>query len=147
MVRHFMSQIISFSADKNFANIFEDLIEKSGYQNRSRFLRDAALFFAEIKQRGELSNIPDDTEIEGHLVVHYEQASDQKLMVSRTGSLEIAAYHHSSRLGHSCHLSVDVVHVKGLASDVRSVFEKLQNTPRVDKVSFTIAPMRMEECC
>ena len=66
MIRHFMSQIISFSADKNFAGIFEDLIEKSGYQNRSRFLRDAALFFAEIKQRGELSNIPDDTEIEGH---------------------------------------------------------------------------------
>ena len=142
-----MSQIISFSADKNFAGVFEDLMEKSGYQNRSRFLRDAALFFAEIKQRGELMNIEHDEIIEGHLIVHYEHGSDQKLMVSRTGSIEVAAYHHSSRLGHSCHSCVDVVHVRGKAAEVRGVFEKLQNTANVDKVSFIIAPLRAEDCC
>lgn len=142
-----MSQIISFSADKNFAGVFEDLMEKSGYQNRSRFLRDAALFFAEIKQRGELMNIEHDEIIEGHLIVHYEHSSDQKLMVSRTGSIEVAAYHHSSRLGHSCHSCVDVVHVRGKAAEVRGVFEKLQNTANVDKVSFIIAPLRAEDCC
>ena len=85
--------------------------------------------------------------IEGHIVVHYEHGSDQKLMVSRTGSIEVAAYHHSSRLGHSCHLCVDVIHVKGIAGDIREVYEKLQNTPNVDKVSFTIAPLRHEDCC
>ena len=55
-----MSQIISFSADRDFAGDLEGLIEKSGYANRSRFLRDAALFFAEMKQRGELMNIDEE---------------------------------------------------------------------------------------
>ena len=142
-----MSQIISFSADRNFAGDLESLIERSGYANRSRFLRDAALFFAEMKQRGELMNIDANIIIEGHLVVHYEHGADQKLMVSRTGSIEVAAYHHSSRLGHSCHLCVDVIHVRGAAGDIREVYNKLQNTPNVDKVSFTIAPLRQEDCC
>ena len=142
-----MSQIISFSADEDFLNGLDGLIAKSGYQNRSRFLRDAALYFSEIKQRGELMSIADDVVIEGHLVVHYEHKEDQKLMVSRTGNVEIAAYHHSSRLGHSCHLSVDVIHVKGRATDVRGIVGKLQNTQNVDKVSFILAPMSFEECC
>ena len=142
-----MSQIISFSADEDFLNGLEGLIAKSGYQNRSRFMRDAALYFSEIKQRGELMSMADDVVIEGHLVVHYEHKEDQKLMVSRTGNVEIAAYHHSSRLGHSCHLSVDVIHVKGQATDVREIVGKLQNTPNVDKVSFILAPMSFKECC
>ena len=95
----------------------------------------------------ELMSIADDVVIEGHLVVHYEHKEDQKLMVSRTGNVEIAAYHHSSRLGHSCHLSVDVIHVKGQATDVRKIVGKLQNTQNVDKVSFILAPMSFEECC
>lgn len=142
-----MSQIISFSADKEFSTGLENLIEKSGYANRSRFLRDAALFFADIKQRGELMNIDKGIVIEGHLVIYYEHGTDQKLMVSRTGSIEVAAYHHSSRLGHSCHSCVDVIHVKGTAGDIRKVYSKLQNTPNVDKVSFIIAPLKQEECC
>ena len=142
-----MSRIISLSVDKEFANSLETLIEKSGYKNRSRFLRDAALFFAEIKQKGELLNMDGDLTVEGHLVVYYQHASEQKLMVSRTDSIEIAAYHHSSRLGHSCHSCVDVIHVNGTAGNVRSVFKKLQNTPNVDKVSFITAPMWEEDCC
>ena len=73
-----MSQIISFSADSGFATDLEGLIEKAGYANRSRFLRDAALFFSEMKQRGELMNMDGNLVIEGHLVVHYEHGSDQK---------------------------------------------------------------------
>jgi metal-responsive CopG/Arc/MetJ family transcriptional regulator len=142
-----MSQIISFSADRDFAAIFDDLIQKSGYKNRSRFIRDAALYFAEIQQKGDLMNIADSEVVEGHLVVHYEHGSEQKLMVTRTESVEVAAYHHSSRLGHSCHSCVDVVHVKGEALHVRAVFEQLKNTRNVDKVVFVSAPMREEECC
>lgn len=92
-------------------------------------------------------NIDKGIVIEGHLVIYYEHGTDQKLMVSRTGSIEVAAYHHSSRLGHSCHSCVDVIHVKGTAGDVRKVYSKLQNTPNVDKVSFIIAPLKQEECC
>ena len=142
-----MSRIISFSADREFAESFENLIEKSGYKNRSRFLRDASLYFAEIQQRGDLMNMDDNQVVEGHIIVHYQERTEQRLMVSRTDSIEVAAYHHSSRLGHSCHSCVDVVHVKGTASHVRSVYEQLQNTPNVDKVSFTSAPMKEEGCC
>ena len=53
----FMSQIISFSADRDFARDFDSLIERSGYRNRSRFIRDASMFFADIQQRGELSDM------------------------------------------------------------------------------------------
>ena len=142
-----MSQIISISVDKEFAQSLDNLISKSGYNNRSRFLRDAAINYAEMKQRGELMNIDDRVIIEGHLVVYYQHHSDQKLMVSRNEAVEVAAYHHSSRLGHSCHSSVDVVHIKGRASDVRSVFERIQNTTNVDKVTFIVAPMKEEDCC
>ena len=143
-----MSLIISFSADDDFAKDFDNLIERSGYKNRSRFLRDAALFFAEQQQRGDLLKMADNEVVEGHLVVYYEHGSEQKLMVSRTDSVEVAAYHHSSRLSHSC-LSkcVDVVHVKGEASHLRVVFEQLNTTPNVDKVSFISAPMKIEDCC
>ena len=142
-----MSQIISFSADKSFAAIFDELIQKSGYKNRSRFLRDAAIYFAEIQQKGDLMTIDDSEIVEGHLVVHHETEKEQKLMVTRTESVEVAAYHHSSRLGHSCHSCVDVVHLKGIASDVREIFEQLNNTRNVDKVVFVSAPMRQDECC
>ena len=86
-------------------------------------------------------------EVEGHLVVYYQHGTEQKLMVSRRDSIEVAAYHHSSRVGHSCHSSVDVIHVKGEARHVRAVFEQLQNTPNVDKVNFISAPMRGFDCC
>ena len=59
-----MSRIISLSVDNDFADDLDNLIEKSGYKNRSRFLRDAALFFAEIQQRGELMNMPDNIILE-----------------------------------------------------------------------------------
>lgn len=142
-----MSRIISLSVDNEFANILDTLIEKSGYKNRSRFLRDAALFFAEIQQKGELLNMDDNLTVEGHLVVYYQHGSDQKLMVSRTDSIEVAAYHHSRGIGHTCNSCVDVVHVKGTAEHVRSVFKQLKNTPNVDKVSFVSSPMREEDCC
>ena len=71
-----MSQIISFSADKYFAGILEDLIEKSGYQNRSRFLRDAALYFSEMQQRGDLEDMKDDEVVQGHLIVYFQHGID-----------------------------------------------------------------------
>ena len=61
-----MSQIISFSADREFAADFDNLIERSGYKNRSRFIRDAALFFAEMQQRGDLMEMDPNEVVEGH---------------------------------------------------------------------------------
>ena len=92
-------------------------------------------------------NMDGNLTVEGHLVVYYQEGAEQKLIVSRTDSVEVAAYHHSSRLGHSCHSCVDVVHVKGTVEHVRAVFKQLNNTHNVDKVSFISAPMREEDCC
>ena len=141
-----MSQIISFSADKEFAADFDNLIERSGYKNRSRFIRDAALFFAEMQQRGDLMNMDPNEIIEGHLVVYYQHGNEQKLLDLRHSNLiEVASYNHSS-LKHS-HACVDVLQTKGKAGNLRLIIEQLQNTQDVDKVSFISAPMREDGCC
>jgi len=143
-----MSQIISFSADSAFAKDFDNLIERSGYKNRSRFIRDAALFFADIQQRGDLVEMDEAETVEGHLVVYYQHdhGKGQKLLDLRHSDLiEVASYTHSSlKHSHSC---VDLLQVKGEAGNIRSVIARLQNTPNVDKVSFIIAPMRDDGCC
>ena len=141
-----MSQIISFNADKKFVADFDRLIERSGYKNRSRFIRDAALFYAEIQQRGDLMSMDENEIIEGHLVVYYQHGNEQKLLDLRHSDLvDVASYSHSS-LKHS-HACVDVIQAKGKAGNLRLIIEQLQNTPDVDKVSFTSAPMREEGCC
>ena len=141
-----MSQIISFSADNNFADGLDNLIEKSGYQNRSRFLRDASLFFADMQQRGELVDMADDEVIEGHLIIYYQHGIEHKLLeIRHSHHLDITSYNHSClKHSHSC---VDVIHAIGKASNYRFVIEKLQNTSSVDKVDFISAPLREEGCC
>ncbi len=143
-----MTQIISFSADNDFAKDLDNMISKSGYSNRSRFLRDASLFYAEMQQRGDLENMDPELTIEGHLVVYYQHdhGDSQRLLDLRHSELiEVASYNHSSlKHSHSC---VDVLQVKGKAANIRSVIFRLNNTPHVDKVSFIIAPMRDDGCC
>ena len=144
----FMTQIISFSADTDFANNLDNMISKSGYSNRSRFIRDASLFYAEMQQRGDLESMDKGLTIEGHLVVYYQHdhGDSQRLLDLRHSELiEVASYSHSSlKHSHSC---VDLLQVKGEAGNIRSVIARLQNTPNVDKVSFIIAPMRDDGCC
>ena len=143
-----MSQIISFSADRDFARDFDNLIERSGYKNRSRFIRDASLFFAEKQQRGDLVEMDEGTIVEGHLVVYYQHdhGKGQKLLDLRHSELvEVSSYSHSSlKHSHSC---VDLLQIKGSASNIRFVIEELQNTSQIDKVSFIVAPMRDDGCC
>ena len=143
-----MTQIISFSADTDFAKNLDNMISKSGYNNRSRFIRDASLFYAEMQQRGDLENMDAELTIEGHLVVYYQHdhGDSQRLLDLRHSELiEVASYSHSSlKHSHSC---VDLLQVKGEAASIRSVISRLKNTPNVDKVSFIIAPMREDGCC
>tara|TARA_B100000768_G_scaffold4852_1_gene5977 strand:+ start:698 stop:1123 length:426 start_codon:yes stop_codon:yes gene_type:complete len=141
-----MSQIISFSADKNFADGLDSMIEKSGYKNRSKFLRDAAIYYAEMQQRGELAQMNNEEIVEGHLVIYYQHGTEHKLMELRhSKKLEISSYSHSC-LPHS-HACVDVMHAIGTAEHYRAVIEQLQNNPNVDKVSMISAPMREDGCC
>ena len=141
-----MSQIITFSADKAFANDLDNIIKKSGYQNRSRFMRDAALYYADLQQRGELADMNDDEILEGHVVIYYQHGIEHKLTdVRHTNHLEISSYNHSClKHSHSC---VDVIQCIGTAKNYRMVIEKLQNTPNIDKVQFISAPIREDGCC
>lgn len=141
-----MGQIISFSVDGSFADGLEDLIEKSGYQNRSKFLRDAALFFGEVQQRGELATMDDEEVVEGHLVIYYQHGIEHKMMeIRHSNSLNITSYNHSC-LNHS-HTCVDIMHAIGNAKQFRETMEQLQNIQNVDKVSFITAPVRDSGCC
>ena len=143
-----MSQIITFSADKTFANDLENIIKKSGYQNRSRFLRDAALYYSDIKQRGELNSMSDDEFLEGHLIVYYQHdhGVENKLMeIRHNEGIQFSSCSHSC-LKHS-HTCVDIMQGKGTASEFRKTIEKLQNTPNVNKITFNPAPMRDDGCC
>ena len=141
-----MSAIISFSSDSDFSNSLEDLIEKSGYKNRSRFMRDAALYFSEYKQRGELSQMADDEVLEGHLVIYYQHGIEKKLLdIRHSNELEISSYNHSC-LKHS-HTCVDLMQAIGTAANFRKVMAQLNDTASVDKVTFISAPMRDDGCC
>tara|TARA_B100000029_G_C17433383_1_gene908725 strand:+ start:679 stop:1104 length:426 start_codon:yes stop_codon:yes gene_type:complete len=141
-----MSQIISFSADKEFSANLDNLIEKSGYKNRSRFLRDAAMLFSEIQRRGELSDMEADEIVEGHLIIYYQHGIENKLLELRhSNHLEVSSYNHSC-LKHS-HTCVDVIQGIGTAANYRQLIDQLKNTAQVDKVSFVSAPMRDEGCC
>jgi len=141
-----MSRVISFSTDDEFANSLDELVGKSGYQNRSRFIRDASMFFAEMQQRGELKDMRDDEVVEAMLIVHYQHGIEQKLLDLRhSNELDVSSYNHAC-LPHS-HTCVDVMNAKGTAEQYRKIIESLQNTPKVDKVTFVSAPLRDSGCC
>jgi len=122
------------------------MIEKSGYQNRSRFLRDAALHFAEVNQRGDLSDMDGNEILEGHLIIYYQHGIESKLLhIRHSNQLDVATYNHSC-LKHS-HTCVDSIQAIGKAKSFRDVIAELKDTPSVDKVVFVSAPMREEGCC
>ena len=74
-----MSRVVSFSVDNQFADELDNLVQTSGYDNRSRFLRDASLHFAEELQRGSIDSMDEDVEIEGILVVFFQHVLDVRL--------------------------------------------------------------------
>lgn len=121
-------------------------MEDAGYNNRSRFLRDAAVAFTDMKRRGDLAEMVDEEMVEGHLVVYYQHDAEGKLLeVRHSNTLNITSYNHSC-LAHS-HTCVDVLHAIGKAKAFRDAIEIFNNTPNIDKVSFIAAPMRDDGCC
>ena len=141
-----MSRIISFSSDDTFSDGLEGTITKSGYKNRSRFMRDAVLHYADYKQRGELESMEEDQFVEGHLIVYYQHGIENKLVdIRHSNDIDVSNYNHSClKQSHTC---VDLIQGSGTAKGFRKVIEMLQDTVSVDKVVFVSAPMREEGCC
>ncbi|MGY8670868.1 MAG: CopG family ribbon-helix-helix protein [Candidatus Poseidoniales archaeon] len=141
-----MSRVLSFSTDKHFAEQLDTLIQQSGYKNRSLFLRDASLHFAEAKRRGELVAMDDGIVLEGTIVIYYQHGIEHKLMELRhSHEIDVLSFHHNClRDSHTC---VDTMQVRGDAKSFRTAIDKLNNTHDIDKVNFVAAPMREHGCC
>ena len=143
---HSMSRVVSFSVDNQFADELDNIVQKSGYSNRSRFLRDASLNFAEQLQRGSLETMEANTQVEGILIVYYQHGIEQKLHdIRHSNKISVSSYNHSCLFAsHSC---VDTIQASGTAEQFRKVMQQLQNTQDVDRVMFVPAPLRDHGCC
>lgn len=141
-----MSRVLSFSTDKEFAIQLEHFIEQSGYKNRSLFLRDASIHFAESLQRGELISMDEETIVEGTIIIYYQHGVENKLMdIRHSHEIEVFSFHHNClTASHTC---VDTMQVKGKASSFKQIVDFLNNTRDVDKVNFIAAPLRENGCC
>ncbi len=141
-----MTRIVSFSTDNEFAERLGRLVEESGYRNRSMFLRDASIHFAEESTRGGLSEMDGGLEVEGTAVVYFQHNVENKLAeIRHSGSVDVSSYHHNCLpSSHSC---VDTMQVKGTAESVRVMVGKLRKIDGVDRVVFVLAPDREDGCC
>ncbi len=140
-----MSRIISFSGDNEFLDSLDSMIEETGYNNRSMFLRDASMHFAD-SSRGDLSSMGDEMNTEGVLVIFYQHGVESKILdIRHSHSVEVSSFHHNCLTeSHTC---VDTLQIKGSASSLREIVSRLRNTQDVDRVSFVPAPVRESGCC
>ena len=140
------SRILSFSTDAEFAEDLNKMIHDSGYQNRSMFLRDASLFFADKNRRGELENMGSSTHVEGTLVIYFQHEIEASLLDLRhSKAIEVQSFQHNC-LSES-HTCVDVMLIRAQAGPLRKVISSLKDTRGVDKIVFTAAPFREAGCC
>ena len=140
-----MTRIISFSSDNDFLESLDSMIEETGYKNRSMFLRDASVHFADAS-RGDLSTLEDDSETEGVMVIFYQHGVESKILdIRHSNSVEVSSFHHNCLTeSHTC---IDTLQIKGTASSLREIVSILRNTNDVDRVSFVPAPLRESGCC
>ena len=141
-----MSRVISFSGDKEFAHRLDSMIEDSGYKNRSMFLRDASLHFADVNRGGDLSTMDADSVTEGVLVIFYQHGVESKILdIRHSHSIKVSSYNRNCLTeSHTC---VDTMQIRGEAGSVKEILERLKNTNDVDRVSFVSAPLREAGCC
>ena len=141
-----MSQIITFSVDKEFASRLDDFIKQTGYKNRSMFLRDASLHFADASLRGDLDSMDTEQEIEGTAVVYFQHHVENKLAEFRhSKEFNITSFNHNCLTqSHTC---VDTMQVSGRVGAIQNMINGLRNTKDVDRVEFIAAPFRDSGCC
>jgi len=141
-----MSRIVSFSTDTDFAERLSDLVEKTGYKNRSMFLRDASIHFADDIMRGDLENMQEEIEIEGTAVVYFQHDVENKLSeIRHSGNVNVSSYNHTSLPDSHC--CVDTMQVKGKAGSIKRMIAQIRNVENVDRVEFIGAPDREDGCC
>ena len=141
-----MSRIVSFSTDTDFAERLSNLVEKTGYKNRSMFLRDASIHFADGIMRGDLENMQEELEIEGTAVVYFQHDVENNLSeIRHSGDVNVSSYNHTSLPDSHC--CVDTMQVKGKAGSIKRMIAQIRNVENVDRVEFIGAPDREDGCC
>ena len=141
-----MSQIITFSVDKEFAGRLDGFIQQTGYKNRSLFLRDASIHFADFSIRGDLESVDENRQVDGTAIVYFQHHVEHKLAELRhSDKFQITSYQHNClATSHTC---VDTMQVSGEAGSIRDMIKHLRNINDVDKVEFILAPFRDSGCC
>ena len=141
-----MRQIITFSVDKEFAGRLDGIIQQTGYKNRSLFLRDASIHFADFSIRGDLESVDENRQVDGTAIVYFQHHVEHKLAELRhSDKFQITSYHHNClATSHTC---VDTMQVSGEAGSIRDMIKDLRNINDVDKVEFILAPFRDSGCC
>ena len=141
-----MSQIITFSVDKDFSGRLDGFIQQTGYKNRSLFLRDASIHFADFSIRGDLESIDENRQVDGTAIVYFQHHVEHKLAELRhSDKFQITSYHHNCLP--SSHTCFDTMQVSGEAGAIRGMIQELRNINDVDKVEFVLAPFRESGCC
>ncbi len=141
-----MSQIITFSVDKEFSGRLDGFIQQTGYKNRSLFLRDASIHFADFSIRGDLESVDENRQVDGTAIVYFQHHVEHKLAELRhSDKFQITSYHHNCLP--SSHTCVDTMQVSGEAGAIRGMIQELRNISDVDKVEFVLAPFRDSGCC
>ena len=131
-----MSRVISFSVDNQFADELDNLVKSSGYDNRSRFLRDASLNLAEELQRGSLESMDPELNIEGILIVFFQHGIEQKLHdIRHSGDINVTSYNHTSQFNNSC---VDMMLAFGTAGKMREVMQNCRTRRTLIAPSFRL---------
>ena len=140
-----MSQIITFSVDKEFAGRLDSFIQQTGYKNRSLFLRDASIHFADFSIRGDLESVDENRQVDGTAIVYFQHHVEHKLAELRhSDKFQITSYHHNClATSHTC---VDTMQVSGKAGAIRDMIKHLRNINDVDKVEVVLAPVREAGC-
>ena len=141
-----MSQIITFSADAEFAQMLDSMTKETGYNNRSRFLRDAAMNYNQQITSGDLENMDEGEIAEGTMVIYFQHESGKHLEKYRhIGEVNVHSYQHSClSFSHSC---VDTMQLNGKVSSIKGMIKGIRQTEGVDKVQFIISPKRDHGCC
>lgn len=140
------STIVSFSTTRDFANELDKLMIDSGYSNRSKFIRDAAIRYAELMRLGDISEMSDDLEVDGTLIVYYQHEAGKELEKFRhKDGVIIHSYNHAClRSSHTC---VDTIQLHGMVGVIRKMVSDLKQTRSVDRVEFLVSPQRDAGCC
>lgn len=138
--------IVSFSSTKEFAGELDLLMHESGYTNRSRFLRDAAIRYAEIIKSGDISDMKDELEVDGTLIVYYQHEVGKNLEKYRhTEGIQTHSFIHAClKSSHTC---VDTMQINGQVGAIRELVTELKQTTGVDRVEFLVSPRREHGCC